>query len=71
MVSIIASVVVKATKTSKKRKSSDDGPKKLSPYILFSQANRDVVKKKNPEASFGDVAKLLGKRGGVFELFID
>lgn len=50
----------KKVKKDKKRKRSDDGPKKLSPYILFSQAQRDTIKKKNPDATFGEVAKLLG-----------
>lgn len=46
-------------KKSKKEKS--DKPKRAAtPYILFSLAKRDEIKAQNPEAAFGDIAKLLG-----------
>lgn len=37
------------------------GPKKaLSAYMFFSQAKRKEVKEENPDASFGEIGKMLG-----------
>jgi hypothetical protein len=45
-------------KTAKKAK----GPKKSpSAFILFGQSVREDIKKKNPDASFGDIGKLIGQ----------
>jgi len=50
--------VEKAAKAGKKEKV--DGPKKANPYMMFSSANRADVLKKNPDAAFGEVGKLIG-----------
>ena len=48
---------VKGTKKAKK-----DGPKRpSSAYLLFANDNRPKVKKANPDATFGDLGKLLGE----------
>ena len=61
--------VSKAKKASKKRKAGkkntkkdkSDKPKRApSAFILYSQSAREGVKAENPEAGFGEVAKLLG-----------
>jgi hypothetical protein len=45
----------------KTKKDKSDTPKRApSPYILFTLAKREEIKAKNPEATFGEVAKLLG-----------
>lgn len=44
-----------------KRKAKKGGPKRpLSAYMFYCQANRDQVKKDNPEIAFTEVAKVLG-----------
>lgn len=45
-------------KTAKKAKK--EGPKKTNPYMLFSSATRPDVKASNPDATFGEIAKLVG-----------
>ncbi|RKO86622.1 high mobility group box domain-containing protein, partial [Blyttiomyces helicus] len=36
-------------------------PKKaLSPYLIFSQEMRPTIKEQNPDATFGQLGKLLG-----------
>jgi hypothetical protein len=51
------------SKSPKKGKKKDpNAPKKaLSAYMFFAQANRDKVKKENPDATFGELGKHLGK----------
>jgi structure-specific recognition protein 1 len=49
---------------SKKKKDPNAPKKALSAYMIFAQANRDKVKKENPDASFGELGKLLGKLWG-------
>mmetsp|Transcript_39774 Transcript_39774/g.58417 ORF Transcript_39774/g.58417 Transcript_39774/m.58417 type:complete len:340 (-) Transcript_39774:115-1134(-) len=49
--------------TKKKGKSKKDpkAPKKaLSSYVIFANAKRAEIKKSNPEATFGDIAKIIG-----------
>ncbi|KAI8375027.1 high mobility group box domain-containing protein [Choanephora cucurbitarum] len=49
----------------KKRRAKKDpsAPKRsLSAYMFFSQEWRDTIKKENPEASFGQIGKLLGEK---------
>lgn len=51
-------------KTTKKatKKSKKEGPKRAkSGFILFSLAYRKEIVKKNPDATFGAIGKLLGK----------
>ena len=49
----------KAKKTTSKK---EDKPKRApSAYILFCQAKRPSVVKENPDASFGELGKLLGE----------
>lgn len=47
-------------KSTKKKSAKGEGEKKPSGYMKFSMANRSKVKAKNPDATFGEVAKLLG-----------
>ncbi|KAI9473682.1 MAG: high mobility group box domain-containing protein [Benjaminiella poitrasii] len=49
----------------KKRRGKKDpsAPKRgLSAYMFFSQENRSKVKEENPEATFGQLGKLLGEK---------
>jgi hypothetical protein len=50
----------KAEKKKTKKEKSDKPKRALTPYIIFSQAKREEIKQENPEATFGEVAKLLG-----------
>jgi len=50
--------VEKAAKAEKKEKV--DKPKKANAFMMFSNANRADVIKKNPDAGFGEVGKLIG-----------
>lgn len=52
------------TKGAKKggKKTKKDGPKRpASAYLLFANDNRAKVKKANPDATFGELGKLLGE----------
>ncbi|QSL66977.1 hypothetical protein MERGE_001364 [Pneumocystis wakefieldiae] len=51
-------------KTSGKRMKKDsDAPKRgLSAYMFFAQDNRELVKTENPDATFGEIGKILGER---------
>merc|ERR1711910_253038 len=53
----------------KQRKKKDpNAPKRpMSAYFLFMNENRPTVRKENPDASIGEVAKILGKMGGEIE----
>merc|ERR1712203_282789 len=50
----------------KQRKKKDpNAPKRpMSAYFLFMNATRPTVRKENPDASIGEVAKILGKMWG-------
>eukprot|EP00550_Attheya_septentrionalis_P010954 CAMPEP_0198303466 /NCGR_PEP_ID=MMETSP1449-20131203/56897_1 /TAXON_ID=420275 /ORGANISM="Attheya septentrionalis, Strain CCMP2084" /LENGTH=214 /DNA_ID=CAMNT_0044005959 /DNA_START=1144 /DNA_END=1788 /DNA_ORIENTATION=+ len=49
-------------KKKKKKEKDPNRPKRnMSAFFLFSNANRAEVKTNNPEASFGDIAKLISK----------
>jgi len=39
----------------------------MSAYFLFMNATRPTVRKENPDASIGEVAKILGKMWGEIE----
>ncbi|KAI8341308.1 non-histone chromosomal protein 6 [Chlamydoabsidia padenii] len=57
----------RASKTSSGRSrtgvKNPDAPKRgLSAYMFFSQEQREKVKTDNPEASFGQIGKLLGAK---------
>ena len=52
----------KAKAKTKTDKEKDKVKRAPSPYITFCSQNRDVLKKENPEATFGDIAKMLGKK---------
>jgi len=60
---IVAKVVEKKRKdTSRKKKKAKDPnkPKRnMSAYFLYSNANRARIQQENPEAKFGDIAKLI------------
>lgn len=48
-------------KKKKKKKKDPNAPKKgLSAFMFFSKERRSVVKAKNPNIAFGDVAKKIG-----------
>eukprot|EP01038_Epipyxis_sp_PR26KG_P014880 gene14880-20011_t len=52
------------TNGKRKRNSKDDSSKKKkapSAFMLFSQANRISIKQENPDASFGELSKLVGE----------
>lgn len=45
----------------KKEKKDPLAPKKgLSPFMIFNKENREKIKTSNPEATFGDIGKLIG-----------
>jgi len=50
------------TKKKKKKKDPNRPKKNLTSYLLFSNAVRNDVKQKNPDATFGDLSKLISKR---------
>jgi len=57
-----ASPAKKAKKTKKAKKSKKEGPKRAATaFVYFSKANRASVVKENPDATFGEVGKLLGE----------
>merc|ERR1712216_10408 len=48
--------------TAKKEKKEKKGYKQASSaYMFYAKENRDKIKKKNPDASFGELGKLLGE----------
>lgn len=49
-----------AVKEKKEKKEKVKRP--LSAYMHFANSNRDIIKKENPSASFGELGKLLGKK---------
>ncbi|KAG7087631.1 Non-histone chromosomal protein 6 [Marasmius oreades] len=53
----------KAEKVPRKTKKDPNAPKRaLSAYMFFSQDWRERIKTENPDASFGEVGKLLGAK---------
>jgi high mobility group protein B2 len=47
----------------RKKKKDPNAPKRnMSAYFLYSNAIRPSVKEENPDASFGDVAKIISKQ---------
>ncbi|KAI7874270.1 high mobility group box domain-containing protein [Mucor mucedo] len=55
--------VVKADEKKKRTKKDPSAPKRgLSAYMFFSQASRAQVKEDNPDATFGQIGKLLGEK---------
>ena len=53
-------VVEKPKKRRGKKNKDPNHPKRnMSAFFLFSNANRERVKNQNPEAKFGDIAKIL------------
>mmetsp|Transcript_3036 Transcript_3036/g.3207 ORF Transcript_3036/g.3207 Transcript_3036/m.3207 type:complete len:87 (-) Transcript_3036:398-658(-) len=58
----MAPKVAKAEGKVKKASKRKDGPKKApSAYIIFCSDKRPEVRANNPEATFGELGKLLGK----------
>jgi hypothetical protein len=50
-------------KKAKKAKKDPNAPKRnMSAYFLYSVANRSDVKTNNPDASFGDIAKIISQQ---------
>ncbi|CAO3618489.1 unnamed protein product [Cunninghamella blakesleeana] len=56
--------MAKDNKKEKKRGKKDpSAPKRgLSAYMFFSQQNRNKVKEENPDATFGQLGKILGEK---------
>ncbi|KAI7833298.1 high mobility group box domain-containing protein [Kickxella alabastrina] len=53
----------RAAKKAKRSKKDPNAPKRaLSAYMYFSQAKRKSVKDENPDATFGNIGKLLGEK---------
>ena len=50
----------KAVKKSPKKKDPNAPKRALSAFMLFSQEKRSQIKLDNPEATFGQIGKLLG-----------
>jgi len=51
-----------ATEKKKRTKKDPNAPKKaLSAFMIFSQENRSKIKEANPDASFGQLGKLIGQ----------
>ncbi|KAJ2770524.1 Non-histone chromosomal protein 6, partial [Coemansia nantahalensis] len=47
----------------RRAKKDTNAPKRaLSAYMYFSQAKRATVQKENPNATFGEIGKLLGDK---------
>lgn len=47
----------------KRQKKDPNAPKRyLSAYMHFANENRDTIRQENPEASFGQIGKLLGQK---------
>lgn len=59
----------KPVKEKKERKKKDpNAPKRpMSSYFLFMNSARPGVRKENPDASIGEVAKIMGKMWGEIE----
>lgn len=52
-----------AGKKGKKQKKDPNAPKRnMSAYFLYSIEARQSVKEENPEASFGDIARLISEK---------
>lgn len=50
-------------KKGKKQKKDPNAPKRnMSAYFLYSIEARQAVKEENPEASFGDIARLISEK---------
>ena len=49
----------KNTKNTKKQKDPNAPKKNKSSYLFYCAKNRDIIKNKNPDATFGEVAKLV------------
>lgn len=55
----------KTTKTKGSKKAKKEGPKRpTSAYFFYMRDNRDRIKKENPDATFGEIGKLLGEAWG-------
>jgi structure-specific recognition protein 1 len=49
-------------KKAKKEKDPNAPKRALSAFMYYSQANRPLVKKENPDAGFGEIGKILGEQ---------
>merc|ERR1712002_448318 len=57
----------KGAKKARKKKDPNAPKRPMSAYFLFMNATRPTVRKENPDASIGEVAKILGKMWGEIE----
>jgi hypothetical protein len=54
--------VTKKKQTTKKEKDPNAPKKPLSAFMIFSSENRSRIKEENPDATFGEMGKLLGQK---------
>lgn len=53
----------KEKKKREKKKKDPNAPKRaLSAFMFYSQKHRPLVKKENPEATFGEIGRILGEQ---------
>merc|ERR1712021_286723 len=58
----------KGAERKQRKKKDPNAPKRpMSSYFLFMNASRPQVRKENPDASIGEVAKIMGKLWGEIE----
>merc|ERR1711935_506772 len=58
----------KGAEEKQRKKKDPNAPKRpMSSYFLFMNASRPQVRKENPDASIGEVAKIMGKMWGEIE----
>jgi len=54
--------VIQLINATNKKKINPNAPKRaMSAFMFFSKAVRPMIKEDNPDMSFGDIGKLLGK----------
>ena len=64
----VSSTAASSPKKAARAKKDPSAPKRApSAYIIFCTEKRPEVQKKNPEASFGELGKLLGKLWGEMD----
>ncbi|KAJ3137668.1 Non-histone chromosomal protein 6 [Physocladia obscura] len=55
-----AKAVAKSAPKPRSKKDKNAPKKALSAYLLFANANRQRIRDENPDASFGEIGKILG-----------
>eukprot|EP00128_Syssomonas_multiformis_P014526 Colp12_sorted_trinity150504_noHs@19589 len=52
----------KVVKAKRAKKDPNKPKRKLPPYMFFCKENREKIKAENPDATFGQIGKLLGEK---------